>query len=100
MSSFHSCTLALLTVHAQPSDTVRSSASLDSVKSPYTVDIESAIEGGKNPEEDPLMFKSGIKTEDELGELRRRKKGKQLERFHREQNEVRLKSTSSSSSTN
>lgn len=37
------------------------------------------------------MFQSGRKSESELGELRRRKGGKQLERFHREQNEVRRK---------
>ncbi|OCB87108.1 CDF manganese transporter [Sanghuangporus baumii] len=78
----------LLTVRAQPSDTLTPSTSLDSAGSPFTnFDIESAVGGGKNPERDPLMFKSGIKTEGELGELRRRKKGKQLERFHREQNE-------------
>ncbi|KAL5519517.1 hypothetical protein ACEPAH_1200 [Sanghuangporus vaninii] len=72
-----------------PSDTLTPSTSLDSARSPFTnFDIESAVGGGKNPERDPLMFKSGIKTEGELGELRRRKKGKQLERFHREQNEL------------
>ncbi|KAL5494691.1 hypothetical protein ACEPAI_152 [Sanghuangporus weigelae] len=79
----------LLTVRTQPSDTFTPSISLDSAGSPFTsFDIEIAVGGGKNPERDPLMFKSGIKTEGELGELRRRKKGKQLERFHREQNEL------------
>ncbi|KAL5533668.1 hypothetical protein ACEPAG_128 [Sanghuangporus baumii] len=79
----------LLTVRTQPSDTLTPSTSLDSTGSPFTsLDIESAAGGGRNTERDPLVFRSGIKTEGELGELRRRKKGKQLERFHREQNEL------------
>ena len=37
---------------------------------------------------DPYAFESGLKTEEELGELRRRRKG--VERYHREQNDVRI----------
>lgn len=37
---------------------------------------------------DPYAFGSGLKTEEELGELRRRRKG--VERYHREQNDVRI----------
>ncbi|THH10534.1 hypothetical protein EW145_g1262 [Phellinidium pouzarii] len=40
-------------------------------------------------ERDPYMFKGSLKTKEQLGELRRRKKaGKNLERFHREQNDL------------
>jgi hypothetical protein len=38
---------------------------------------------------DPFSFRSGIKTDEELVVLRRRKKGKTLESYHRKQNEVR-----------
>ena len=37
---------------------------------------------------DPYAFNNGLKTEEELGELRRRRKG--VERYHREQNDVRV----------
>lgn len=38
---------------------------------------------------DPYMFNSGIKTEEELGELRRRKGAGKIEKYQREQNDVR-----------
>ncbi|EJC98684.1 CDF manganese transporter [Fomitiporia mediterranea MF3/22] len=73
----------------QSSDNLRRSSSYDTSGSPYaSIDIESGVTKGKGKEEDPLMFQSGLKTEEELDELRRRKKGRKLERFHREQNDL------------
>lgn len=37
---------------------------------------------------DPYQFSDGLKTQDELAELRRRKQGKKVEKFHRRQNDV------------
>ncbi|KAH7930436.1 CDF manganese transporter [Leucogyrophana mollusca] len=38
---------------------------------------------------DPFMFRGGYKTDDELSQLRRRRKtGKRLEKFHRKQNDL------------
>jgi hypothetical protein len=37
---------------------------------------------------DPFQFRDGLKTEGELAEVRRRKKGKQVEQYHRRQNDV------------
>jgi len=40
---------------------------------------------------DPYMIRVGLKTDEELSQLRRRHKtGKRLERFHRRQNDVRF----------
>lgn len=40
---------------------------------------------------DPFMFRDGLKTDDELAQLRlRRKTGKRLERYHRHQNNVSI----------
>lgn len=39
---------------------------------------------------DPYMFRGGLKTDEELSQLRRRRKsGKSLELYHRRQNDVR-----------
>ncbi|KDQ63008.1 hypothetical protein JAAARDRAFT_29002 [Jaapia argillacea MUCL 33604] len=38
--------------------------------------------------EDPFKFRDGVKTEEELAALRRRKSGKRLEKFHRNQNDL------------
>lgn len=49
----------------------------------------STVESGRAwNRKDPHMFSNGLKTEDELSELRRRKRGHKLERYHRRQNEV------------
>jgi hypothetical protein len=37
---------------------------------------------------DPFMFRDAVKTDAQLAELRRRKKGKRLEKYHRRQNNV------------
>jgi hypothetical protein len=38
---------------------------------------------------DPYRIRAGLKTDDELSQLRRRRRtGKRLERFHRKQNDV------------
>lgn len=47
-------------------------------------DVENTIS-----EVDPFSFRGGLKTDEELMVLRRRKKGKPLENYHRKQNEVR-----------
>lgn len=55
---------------------------------PSNVDVE----GNTSPDifdADPFSFRNGIKTDEELVVLRRRKKGKPLESYHRKQNEVR-----------
>lgn len=39
--------------------------------------------------EDPFVFYSGIKSEQELAALRKRKQGKRLENYHTRQNAVR-----------
>lgn len=55
---------------------------------PSNVDVE----GNTSAEifdADPFSFRNGIKTDEELVVLRRRKKGKPLESYHRKQNEVR-----------
>jgi len=39
---------------------------------------------------DPYSFRDGLKTDDELAEIRRRNKtGKKVEKYHRKQNDVR-----------
>jgi hypothetical protein len=38
--------------------------------------------------DDPFSFRRGLKSDGELAELRRRRKGKRLEMFHRKQNDV------------
>ncbi|PAV22804.1 CDF-like metal transporter [Pyrrhoderma noxium] len=49
----------------------------------------STVESGRAwNRKDPHMFSNGLKTEDELSELRRRKRGHKLERYHRRQNEL------------
>jgi hypothetical protein len=40
--------------------------------------------------EDPFSLQDGVKSEGELSELRKRKRGKKLEMFHRKQNDVCL----------
>ena len=84
----------------QRSETLRPSTSLDTTGSTYaSVDIESGVVRSTGKETDPLMFKSGIKTEDELQSLRRRKRGgKRLEQYHRSQNEVTIFALKSASS--
>jgi hypothetical protein len=37
---------------------------------------------------DPYSFRRGLKSDNELAELRKRRKGKRLELFHRKQNDV------------
>ena len=50
-------------------------------------------------EPDPFMFRSGVKTEAELQELRqRRPAGKRLESYQRKQNQVRISPTYTSKS--
>ncbi|KAF9654436.1 CDF-like metal transporter [Thelephora ganbajun] len=52
---------------------------------PSNGDVESTT---AIPDPDPFSFRSGIKTDEELVVLRRRKKGKPLESYHRKQNEL------------
>lgn len=40
-------------------------------------------------EEDPFAFKNGLKSDGELSELRKRKRGKRLVQYHSRQNAVR-----------
>ncbi|KZT08742.1 CDF-like metal transporter [Laetiporus sulphureus 93-53] len=39
---------------------------------------------------DPYSLRKALKTDDELASLRKRKAGKQLERFHRKQNDIKV----------
>ena len=50
-----------------------------------------AVEKASGPkhDDDPFKFRSAYKSDDQLSELRRRRKGKPLERYHRHQNHVR-----------
>jgi hypothetical protein len=59
-------------------------------------DIERSPVGSPNDtQSDPFRFRSGLKTDDELAEIRhRRKTGKKLENYQRKQNDVRLRSHS------
>lgn len=54
---------------------------------PSNGDLEGSMSTGiRNV--DPFSFRNGIKTDEELVDLRQRKKGKPLESYHRKQNEV------------
>ncbi|KIJ07922.1 hypothetical protein PAXINDRAFT_173201 [Paxillus involutus ATCC 200175] len=51
------------------------------------VEMEPQASVAKHP--DPYMFRDGLKTDDELSQLRRRHKtGKHLEKYHRKQNDL------------
>lgn len=51
------------------------------------VEVAPKLQSGDLP--DPYMIRAGLKTDDELSQLRRRRKtGKRLERFHRKQNDL------------
>ena len=55
---------------------------------PSNEDVENTV-STTIADTDPFSFRGGLKTDEELIVLRRRKKGKPLETFHRKQNEVR-----------
>jgi hypothetical protein len=55
---------------------------------PSNEDVEGTL-STVTSDADPFSFRGGIKTDEELVVLRRRKKGKPLENYHRKQNEVR-----------
>ena len=56
----------------------------------HDADLERKLAVGPPKYQDPFMFRSAIKTEEELAELRQRKKGgKKVEAFQRQQNDVR-----------
>lgn len=54
------------------------------------LEVRKDIEQSPIPSEpsDPYEFRNSIKTEDELATIRKRKRGKGLERYHRQQNDV------------
>jgi hypothetical protein len=47
---------------------------------------------------DPYNIGHGLKTDAEIAELRRRKRGKRLAKYHRRQNDVRVASSFSDAS--
>lgn len=54
----------------------------------FARDVE--VRSARSDMTDPFSFRSAVKSDDELNELRRRhKSGKQLERYQRGQNDVR-----------
>lgn len=51
------------------------------------IEVAPKLQDGDLP--DPYRIRAGLKTDDELSQLRRRRRtGKRLERFHRKQNDV------------
>ncbi|KAJ3527884.1 hypothetical protein NM688_g8066 [Phlebia brevispora] len=73
--------------------TVRSmSDTRPSITSTDTTDLDDRKDVEQSPKSselsDPYAFRNGILTEDELAILRKRKRGKAIERYHRRQNDL------------
>ncbi|EGN93650.1 hypothetical protein SERLA73DRAFT_189385 [Serpula lacrymans var. lacrymans S7.3] len=53
-------------------------------------DIEMVMQAADNSQPDPFEFQKSLKSDAELSQLRRRHKGKRLEKYHRRQNDLIL----------
>ncbi|TFK86932.1 CDF-like metal transporter [Polyporus arcularius HHB13444] len=76
-------------VHS-PSPAARSESSHSDTTVPDLLHQLDAVEraSGPNKPDDPFNFRNAYKTDDQLSELRKRKKGKPLELYHRHQNNL------------
>ncbi|KAI5119059.1 hypothetical protein M0805_001518 [Coniferiporia weirii] len=59
-----------------------------STTTPGAYDIEKRFKLRIDSDVDPYMIKHGLRTEEQLSELRHRKKGRNLEHYHRKQNDL------------
>jgi len=66
--------------------TVADGRSMEHMNSIGKFDAENAA--SSSAREDPFSLQDGVKSEGELSELRKRKRGKKLEMFHRKQNDL------------